>query len=142
LKREFTADTSNQKWLTDVTELKYGNSQKSYLSAILDLHDKSIVAYVLGHSKNNDLVFKTLDIALKASPGASPLIHSDRGFQYTSYGFKHKLVDARMTQSMSRVGNGEWENKYDLLCTRDNCSPITPTVKYFKIFFILFSSKF
>ena len=35
LKREFTANKSNQKWLTDVTEFKYGYSQKAYLSAIL-----------------------------------------------------------------------------------------------------------
>ena len=104
LNREFTADKSNQKWLTDVTEFKYGNCQKAYLSAILDLHDKSIVAYVLGHSNNNELVFKTLDMALEAFPGASPMIHSDRGFQYTSYGFKYRLDAAGMTQSMSRVG--------------------------------------
>lgn len=104
LNREFTADKSNQKWLTDVTEFKYGNSQKAYLSAILDLYDKSIVAYVLGHSNNNHLVFKTLELALESSPGASPMIHSDRGFQYTSYGFKQRIDAAGMMQSMSRVG--------------------------------------
>jgi transposase InsO family protein len=43
LNRRFTADKLNEKWLTDVTEFKYGNSKKAYLSAILDLHDKSIV---------------------------------------------------------------------------------------------------
>lgn len=119
LKREFTANKSNQKWLTDVTEFKYGNSQKAYLSAILDLHDNTIVGYVLGHSNNNDLVFKTLDIALNASPGASPLIHSDRGYQYTSHGFKHKLDAAEMTHSMSRVGkcidNGPMEGFWGIL---------------------------
>jgi putative transposase len=67
LNRKFTAKESNEKWLTDVTEFKYGNGQKAYLSAILDLHDKSIVAYVLGHSNNNNLVFRTLDLALQAS---------------------------------------------------------------------------
>ncbi|MBU5486560.1 IS3 family transposase [Clostridium sp. MSJ-11] len=119
LNREFTADRLNQKWLTDVTELKYGNSQKAYLSAILDLHDKSIVAYVLGHSNNNDLVFKTLDNALIASPGTSPMLHSDRGFQYTSHKFKRKLADAGMTHSMSRVGkcidNGPMEAFWGIL---------------------------
>ncbi|MEK8129457.1 IS3 family transposase [Paenibacillus filicis] len=57
LNRQFQAETPNEKWLTDVTELKYGNGQKAYLSAILDLHDKSIISYVLGHSNNNPLVF-------------------------------------------------------------------------------------
>ncbi|MDR5588049.1 IS3 family transposase [Clostridium sp. 5N-1] len=119
LNRKFTADKPNQKWLTDVTEFKYGNSEKAYLSAILDLNDNSIVAYVLGHSNNNELVFKTLDLALTASPGAKPMLHSDRGFQYTSYGFKRKLILAEMTQSMSRVGkcidNGPMEAFWGIL---------------------------
>lgn len=119
LNRRFTADKLNQKWLTDVTEFKYGNSKKAYLSAILDLHDKSIVGYVFGHSNNNNLVFKTLDIALEASPGASPIIHSDRGYQYTSNGFKLKLDAAEMTHSMSRVGkcidNGPMEGFWGIL---------------------------
>ena len=103
LDREFTAEEVNQKWVTDVTEFKYGNS-KAYLSAILDLHDNSIVSYVLGHSNNNELVFKTLDQAIKANPGSTPLIHSDRGYQYTSYGFKRKVDAVGIIQSMSRVG--------------------------------------
>lgn len=115
LNREFTADKPNQKWLTDVTEFKYGDSKKAYLSAILDLNDKSIVAYVLGHSNNNELVFNTLDLALAASPGARPMLHSDRGFQYTSYGFKCKLVLAEMTQSMSRIDNGPMEAFWGML---------------------------
>jgi putative transposase len=104
LNREFHAEMQNEKWLTDVTELKYGVSQKAYLSAILDLYDGSIVSYVLGNSNNNPLVFKTLDLALETNPGAKPLLHSDRGFQYTSPTFKRKIDKAEMVQSMSRVG--------------------------------------
>ncbi|MCM3768825.1 IS3 family transposase, partial [Neobacillus niacini] len=48
LNRDFNAEKPNEKWLTDVTEMKYGASQKAYLSAILDLYDGSIVSYVLG----------------------------------------------------------------------------------------------
>lgn len=103
LNRDFTAEESNEKWLTDVTELKYGG-QKAYLSAILDLHDKSIVSFVLGHSNNYNLVYRTLDLALEATPGSAPMIHSDRGFQYTSWGFKKRLEAHGLTQSMSRVG--------------------------------------
>ncbi|TCZ73179.1 hypothetical protein E0485_21385 [Paenibacillus albiflavus] len=57
LNRKFHAKVPNEKWVTDVTEFMYGNGQKAYLSAILDLHDKTIVSYVLGHSNNNPLVF-------------------------------------------------------------------------------------
>lgn len=94
----------NVKWVTDVTEFKYGSSKKAYLSAILDLYDGSIVSYVLGHSNNNNLVFKTLDQAIKHLNGDHTLIHSDRGFQYTSHRFKRRIDKAEMTQSMSRVG--------------------------------------
>ena len=105
LARDFKADYPNQKWCTDVTEFKVpGQKQKLYLSAIIDLYDRSIVAHVISKSNNNKLVFDTFDIALAANPGAQPIFHSDRGFQYTSKIFKFKLDEAGMIQSMSRVG--------------------------------------
>jgi transposase InsO family protein len=104
LNREFNAENPNEKWLTDVTEFKYGDGNKAYLSAILDLGDKSIVSYVVGHSNNNNLVFRTFDLAISENPDAKPLFHSDRGFQYTSKAFRKMLDDAGCTQSMSRVG--------------------------------------
>lgn len=104
LNRNFKAEHLCEKWLTDVTEFKYGNGEKAYLSAILDLGDRSIVSYVIGHSNNNALVFETFDLAVNAHPEAKPIFHSDRGFQYTSKKFREKLDSAGMTQSMSRVG--------------------------------------
>ncbi|MGG6314645.1 IS3 family transposase, partial [Paenibacillus macerans] len=119
LNRKFQAEKPNEKWVTDVTEFKYGNAQKAYLSAILDLHDKTIVSYVLGHSNNNPLVFQTLELALQTAPGCMPLLHSDRGFQYTSLNFKKLLDDNKLTQSMSRVGrcidNGPMESFWGTL---------------------------
>jgi putative transposase len=119
LNREFTAEKPNEKWVTDVTEFKYGSSKKAYLSAILDLYDGSIVSYVLGHSNNNYLVFKTLDQAIELLNGDHPLIHSDRGFQYTSHGFKRRIDKAEVIQSMSRVGrcidNGPMESFWGTL---------------------------
>jgi len=120
LARDFSADYSNQKWCTDVTEFKVpGQNKKLYLSAIIDLYDKSIVSYVLSNSNNNKLVFDTFDKALAANPGAQPIFHSDRGFQYTSKIFKFKLDEAGMIQSMSRVGkcidNGPMEGFWGTL---------------------------
>lgn len=119
LNRDFNSSKFGQKWLTDVTEMKYGLGGKAYLSAILDLADKSIVSFEIGHSNNNDLVFKTFDIAHKKYPDAKPLFHSDRGYQYTSKKFKEKLDDANMTQSMSRVSrcidNGPMEAFWGML---------------------------
>ncbi|WP_341302171.1 IS3 family transposase [Lysinibacillus sp. FSL H8-0500] len=105
LSRKFEADLPNQKWCTDVTEFKYGNGKKAYLSAIIDLYDNSIVSYVLGHSNNNKLVFQTMTPAIqKLKEDEHPLIHSDRGYQYTSKLFKQMIDDAGIVHSMSRVG--------------------------------------
>jgi len=119
LNRDFHAAEPNQKWVTDVTELKYGASEKAYLSAILDLHDGSIRAFVIGHSNNNQLVFDTLERALQGAPESQPLLHSDRGFQYTSHAFRRMTKTAGITQSMSRVGkcidNGPMESFWGAL---------------------------
>ncbi len=119
LARDFKAEKPNQKWLTDVTEFKYGDGKKAYLSAILDLGDNSIVSYVLGHSNNNSLVFRTFNLAIDLNPNAKPLFHSDRGYQYTSHAFRKMLNDTGCTQSMSRVGrcidNGPMEGFWGTL---------------------------
>ena len=122
LNREFYADAPNEKWLTDVTEFKYyvgSETRKLYLSAILDLYDKRIVAYKISDSNNNQLVFDNFDEAVALNPGAHPLFHSDRGYQYTSRTFYNKLQAAKMRQSMSRVGrcidNGPMESFWGML---------------------------
>jgi len=119
LNREFTAEKPNEKWVTDVTEFKYGSSKKAYLSAIRDLYDGSIVSFVLGHSNNNPLVFQTFDRALAQLGEDKPLIHSDRGFQYTSNQFQRRIGDMGLIQSMSRVGrcidNGPMESFWGTL---------------------------
>ena len=122
LNREFHADAPNEKWLTDVTEFKWYEDKevhKIYLSAILDLYDKRIVSYVIGDRNNNPLVLETFDKAVELYPDAHPLFHSDRGFQYTSKVFHQKLIDAGMTQSMSRVAkcidNGPMEGFWGIL---------------------------
>ena len=104
LNRKFSASKQNEKWLTDVTEFKYGAGNKAYLSAVLDLYGRNIVAFAFGHSNNNALVFETFDRALLRFPEAKPLLHSDRGVQYTSRSFREKMEHAGIRQSMSRVG--------------------------------------
>jgi len=122
LDRNFHADHPNEKWLTDVTEFKWYESaeiHKVYLSAILDLYDRRIVAFVIRDRNDNPLVFDTFDAAIAANPDAHPLFHSDRGFQYTNRAFHNKLVNAGMTQSMSRVAkcidNGPMEGFWGIL---------------------------
>lgn len=120
LNRDFHASMPNEKWATDVTEFKViGSTQKVYLSAIIDLYDRSIVSYILNTRNDNNLVFKTYDAAMEKYPNATPLFHSDRGFQYTSKVFRTKLEEARIVQSMSRVGrcidNGPMEGFWGII---------------------------
>lgn len=122
LNREFHADKPNEKWLTDVTEFKWYEGlevHKIYLSAILDLYDRRIVAYVIRDKNDNPLVFDTVDIAIAENPDAHPLFHSDRGFQYTNRAFHTKLEKAGITQSMSRVAkcidNGPMEGFWGII---------------------------
>lgn len=64
-------DKPNGKWLTDVTEFKWYEGievHKLYLSAILDLCDRRIVAYALSERNDNPLVFQTFDRAVKLNP--------------------------------------------------------------------------
>lgn len=119
LGRQFVSEFKNEKWLTDVTEFKLNTGRRVFMCAILDLFDNSIVAYRFGLSNNNRLVFDTLNAALKANTGATPMVHSDRGFQFTSYGFRKILKAHGMIQSMSRVGkcidNGPMESFFGKL---------------------------
>lgn len=123
LNREFTAEHPNEKWVTDVSEFKYGigteNTGKIYLSAIIDLCDKRPVSYVFSDHNDNPLVFDTFDVAVAANPDAHPLFHSDRGYQYTSNDFRQRILKSGMTQSMSRVArcidNGPMEGFWGLM---------------------------
>jgi transposase InsO family protein len=122
LNRDFHADAPNQKWLTDVTEFKYYigiEVRKIYLSAILDLYDRRIVAFKLSDHNDISLVMSVFDESVRQEPGAHPLFHSDRGFQYTSREFRARLKKAGMKQSMSRVArcidNGPMEGFWGIL---------------------------
>ena len=62
----------NQKWVTDVSEFKYGVGEdnkkgKLYLSAILDLCDRRPVSFVYNTRNDNPLVFDTFDKAVEAN---------------------------------------------------------------------------
>lgn len=118
----FHADHPNEKWLTDVSEFKYFESnqvKKLYLSAILDLANRRIVSFVVSDRNDNKLVFDTFDEVVHKEPNAHPLFHSDRGFQYTSKQINQRLKNFGMWQSMSRVAkcidNGPMEGFLGML---------------------------
>ncbi|MNE10633.1 Integrase core domain protein [compost metagenome] len=105
LQRQFRADRPNQKWVTDVTQYRVGDAWL-YLSAIKDLFNNEIVAYHMSRRNDNELVLQTFKNAFKQTKDVPGLVvHSDQGFQYTSYAYHDMLskVDAQI--SMSRRGN-------------------------------------
>lgn len=104
LDRSSTAKNPNEKWLTDVTEFKYGTGGKVYLCAILDLYGRNIAGFSLGRRNNIALVFEAFEQAFQRYPDACPLAHSDRGTQYTSRAFRKRMKEAGICQSMSRPG--------------------------------------
>ena len=73
LNRNFTASFRNEKWVTDVTYLQYGNGQKAYLSAVKDLYTGEIISHVVSKRNDNPLVMTTLKKAFLANRGAQPL---------------------------------------------------------------------
>lgn len=105
--------------LTDVTELPYGNHSKAYLSAILDYGVQKIIAFKLSHHNNNALVRDTFSQIENQLIPNKTLIHSDRGFQYTSHFFREYISRNDVIHSMSRVGkcidNGPMESFWGIL---------------------------
>ena len=104
LNRNFTTDALNKVWDTDVTYLIFKGS-RAYLSTIIDLYDRHVVAYKISKHNDNKLVMDTLNEALSKEKDVHGLIiHSDQGFQYTSYEYKAICESNGIQISMSRKG--------------------------------------
>jgi len=117
--RNFNADRLNKIWCTDITYLIFGN-KRAYLSTIIDLYDRKVVAHVICKINNNQLVINTLKEALAKQKDVTGLIiHSDQGYQYTSFEYKAICESNGITISMSRKGNpldnSPMESFYSLL---------------------------
>lgn len=104
LRRDFNADKPNQKWCTDVTYLIY-EGKRAYLSSIIDLYDRNIVAYVISYHNDNKLVMDTLLQAIaKRKDVFGCILHSDQGFQYTSNEYRTICESKGILISMSKKG--------------------------------------
>lgn len=101
-----------------VLEYLGGDITSQDLAAKYKIHAPSTVRTWI-KQYDNPLVFDTFDKAVATNPGATPLLHSDRGYQYTSKAFRRRILAAGMTQSMSRVArcidNGPMEGFWGLM---------------------------
>ena len=103
--RQFDVDEPNKIWVTDITYLIF-NNKRAYLSTILDLYDRSVVAYKISRHNDNKLVIETINEAIAKNKDVHGLIiHSDQGFQYTSFEYKAICESTGIQISMSRKGN-------------------------------------
>ena len=104
IKRNFNVESPNKVWTTDITYLIF-NNKRLYLSTILDLYDRKVVAYKISKFNNIPLVIDTLNEAIaKRKDVQGTIIHSDQGFQYTSYEYKAICESNQIQISMSRKG--------------------------------------
>jgi len=104
LNRNFVTDAPNKIWTTDITYLIL-NNKRAYLSTILDLYDRKIVAYKISYRNDLSIVIDTLNEAINKRKDVKGLIiHSDQGFQYTSFQYKKICESKGITISMSRKG--------------------------------------
>ena len=104
VKRKFKTKGLNQIWCTDITYLIWGN-KRAYLSTIIDLYDRHVVAYQISKRNDLELVISTLNKAIKNEKDVHGLIlHSDQGFQYTSNEYKAICASKGISISMSRKG--------------------------------------
>ena len=105
LKRAFTAERMHQHWVTDVTEFNVGG-EKLFLSPIMDLYNREIIAYETSTQPSFPLVGHMLRKTLRHRVDPVPLLlHSDQGWQYQMVAFRRLLAKHGVTQSMSRKGN-------------------------------------
>ena len=119
LKRNFHADKPFEKIATDVTQFKVCD-EKVYLSPVLDLYNNEIVSYSISRSPNLEQIRQMLGGLFEKLPAdATPVFHSDQGWQYQHAEYQRLLAEHNITQSMSRKGNcmdnGAMENFFGRL---------------------------
>ena len=119
LDRNFEASKPFEKLTTDVTQFNVCDD-KVYLSPIMDLYNREIISYSISLSPNLEQIKEMLQgLTEKLPSGATPIFHSDQGWQYQHAEYQNYLQEHNIIQSMSRKGNcmdnGAMENFFGRL---------------------------
>ena len=105
LDRKFGASRPYEKLTTDITQFDI-NGTKVYLSPVMDLYSREILAYDVSLSAGMMQIRNMLRGLFSVLPeGARPLFHSDQGWQYQHEEYRRMLREHGISQSMSRKGN-------------------------------------
>ena len=119
INRNFSTTLPLQKWTTDVSQFNFSWG-KCYLSPILDMNTNEIISYDLALSPNLEQIREMLNgLFAKLPADATPIFHSDQGWQYQHAEYQRLLAEHNIIQSMSRKGNcidnSPMENFFGLL---------------------------
>lgn len=107
LKRDFSADAPNEKWVDDIVGI-WTDEGWLYLAALLDTYSRFIVGWTMSVCRDEALVTDALRMALarRDLPQAADLIqHTDRGSQYTADDYLALLKEHGIQVSMSDQGD-------------------------------------
>jgi transposase InsO family protein len=107
LKRDFSADAPNEKWVGDIVGI-WTSEGWLYLAALLDTYSRFIVGWAMSTYRDEALVEAALRMALvrRELPQAADLIqHTDRGSQYTADDYLALLKAYGIQVSMSNKGD-------------------------------------
>jgi putative transposase len=105
VKRQWKKYNKAKLFVTDVTYIPYGSNRYAYLSIMKDVKTNFIVGAVV--SKKNDIRIY-MDTIKQAechfNKDKSTIIHSDNGFQYTSYFAQRYCEDNNIIISLNKPG--------------------------------------
>lgn len=105
--RQFTATRPNQLWVSDFTYVATWQGFV-YVAFVIDVFARRIVGWRVSASLRTDFVLDALEQAIYAryGEGAPGLVHhSDRGTQYVSMRYTHRLADAAIAPSVGSRGD-------------------------------------
>ena len=102
----FVTSKPNTLWVSDVTEFLLPNSDRVFLSPVLDCFDSSLRSWQINTSeKAEDLTNPSLRRAVPClSKDDKCFVHTDRGGHYFSFGWRDICEKFNITRSMSRKG--------------------------------------
>lgn len=93
---------TDQIWVGDLTYLRLGKHWR-YLATVMDLFSRRIIGWTIGRGKGMALTLRALKRAIATrSPQPGLLFHSDRGIEYSAYGYQAFLRSRGIVPSMNR----------------------------------------
>ncbi|HEY8804589.1 MAG TPA: IS3 family transposase [Clostridium sp.] len=106
IKRDFSTNTINEKWVTDITYIYTIKDGWCYLASVMDLHTRKIIGHSMSKYIDTALALQAVKNALELQrPTSNLILHSDLGTQYTSLEFKEYILNTKIiTHSFSGKG--------------------------------------